>query len=355
MLFTSAFDDAFVYRYNQNDLIPESKIDVRYVHGPKHRVIHDIINKDKVLTLPVVTIEQTDLVRDPSRVVNKHQNIYRPLANDYRKKGKLPTPVPVNIGVKVSIIAKYKEDIDQIVQNFAVNCNPYIVVSWKVPDEFKFDFQDELRMQIEWSQQCTYTTPAVLAKDDKYRITADTNFTIKGWLFPSTENPEGVIYVVDSNFINANLAAKLVPYDDYPSLSASYVESETMSISAYPSFTNLFYTVSGDSVMLLEPTNISKSIKNSFLLLGKRFDYNNNWYLSSGDLNFYTNFQEISTAKGPVISAFRLPSEYVTVFNDNAASISIPTDSISANAPFTFVTSNSASWTYWHFNLTTVD
>lgn len=351
MLFTAAFDDAFIYRYNQQSLEPESKIDVRYVHGPKQRVIHDIVTKEKNLTLPVVSIEQTSLARDPTRVVHKHQNIIRPMVNDTSRVGKLPTPIPVTIDVKVAIIAKYKEDVDQIVQNFITTCNPYFVVSWKVPEEFGFNFIDELRIQIEWSGNVSYATPSTLSKEDKYRITADTTFTIKGWIFPPTQNPEGTIYVIQNKFINASLAGRLMSYDDYPALSAAYAESETISISAYPTFTNLYYSTSADIVPIYSPITIKRNLQNSFLLLGKRFSYSNNWYLSSGTPNLIGTFEEIDTVKFPIISAFRLPASYVSVDSDNVATITLPISSLSAQGNFTFVTSNSAGWTSYPFNL----
>lgn len=354
MLFTAAFDDAFIYRYNQQTLKPESKIDVRYVHGPKQRVIHDIVAKEKNLTLPVVSIEQTGLARDPNRVVHKHQNIIRPMVNDNSRVGKLPTPIPVNMDVKVSIIAKYKEDVDQIIQNFATVCNPYFVVSWKVPEEFGFNFIDELRIQIEWNGSISYASPSTLSKEDKYRITADTSFVIKGWLFPPTENPEGTIYVIQNKFINASLAGRISSYDDYPALSAAYAESETISISAYPTFTNLYYSTSADIVPIYESISIKRNLQNSFLLLGKRFSYSNTWYLSSGTSNLIGQFEEIDTVKFPTISAYRLPDSYVSVQSDNSATITLPVSSLSAQGSFTFVTSNSAGWTYWPFNLNIV-
>lgn len=351
MLFTAAFDDAFIYRFDQQNLQPKSKIDVRYVHGPKQRVIHDIVTKEKNLTLPVVSIEQTSLTRDPNRVVHKHQNIIRPMVNDNSRVGKLPTPIPMNMDVKVSIIAKYKEDVDQIVQNFASVCNPYFVVSWKVPEEFGFNFIDELRIQIEWNGSISYATPSTLSKDDKYRITADTSFTIKGWIFPPTENPEGTIYVIQNKFINASLAGRVSSYDDYPALSAAYTESETISISAYPTFTNLYYSVYSGIIPLYESTNIRRDLQNSFLLLGKRFSYSNSWYLSSPASNLIGTFEEIDTVKFPTISAFRLPDSYVSVNSDNSATITLPVSSLSAQGKFTFVTSNSAGWTSLPFNL----
>ena len=346
MLFTSAFDDAFVYRYDFNTKTPESKIQVRYIHGPKQRVIHDIVTKEKNITLPVVSIEQTGLSRDPDRVTHKYQNIYRPLLGDPSRVGKIPTPIPVTMDVKVAIIAKYKEDIDQIIQNFATVCNPYFVVSWKIPEEFKLDFTDELRVQIEWSGNISYTTPTSMGVDDKYRITADTTFTIKGWLFSSSQNPEAPIYVVNTKFINQNLLSRVSGYDDYPKLSASYAESDTVMISAYPEFTNIYYYKSGTTVPIIQPTALNYKLRNTFLILGKRFDYNNTWYLSSQQTDTVLNFEEIKTAKFPIISAYKLPEDLIITHSDNSVSISLPNNFLSGFSDnFTIVTANSAGWT----------
>ena len=345
MLFTSAFDDCLLYRYDANTRLPKSKIDVRYIHGPKQKVIYDIVSKQKNLTLPVVSIEQTNLARDTDRIMHKNQNIYRPTSNN---SGKIPMPVPVTMNLKISIIAKYKEDIDQIVQNFVTVANPYFVVSWKVPSAFKLDFIDELRTQIEWDGSISYSTPSNMAAEDKYRITGDTSFTIKGWLFQSTDNSEALIYEINTNFIASDLTSRILSYDDYPSLSGAYAENEMISVSAYPQFTNLYFNSTGDIVPIRENIEIKTMNENKFTILGKRFSFNNNWYLSSGNPSLFSGYEKITTAKFPTISAYRLPYEYVSVADDNMAVITLPPNSLSASGRFTFVTSNSAGWTSWN-------
>ena len=42
--------------------------------------------------------------------------------------------------------------------------------------------------------------PTELTSSQKARITADTSFTIKGWLFKDTALPAGNIYYIDQNF-----------------------------------------------------------------------------------------------------------------------------------------------------------
>ena len=47
-------------------------------------------------------------------------------------------PVPVNLEVSMSILARYMEDVDQIISNFAPYNNPYIILSWPVPKAFRY-------------------------------------------------------------------------------------------------------------------------------------------------------------------------------------------------------------------------
>jgi len=73
--------------------------------------------------------------------------------------------------------------------------------------------------------------------------------------------------------------------------------------------------------------------------------------LSSNSVYSFGTLEEIKADNFPTISAYRLPNSLVTVESDNTARINLPANSLSALDSFTFVTSNSAGWTYWPFNL----
>jgi hypothetical protein len=341
-LFVSAFDEAFVYRYDARTREPKEKIEVRYVHGPKHRVLHDLNDRAKTLTLPVVTIEQTSISRDPTRVFNKNKHFYHQ-GSEQNSLTKIPTPIPVNIELAVSVICYFKEDLDQILQNFITNCNPYIIVSWKTPEDFDLPFLEEIRSEIQWSGDAPITNPKDLSPDVKWRISADTSFTIKGWMFKSIDETVAPIYKIDANFKNVNLSNRVYAWEDFPSLSGNFSESDVVSISAYPSFTNIFYNYQNIKLPIHDNLIIDAGLDNNFLLYGKRFDYNNTWYLSSGEVDFYTNFELVSTARSPLISAYNI-TDWVTVENDNVARINIPANSLSTFGEFKIITANEASW-----------
>jgi hypothetical protein len=340
-LFVSAFDDAFVYRYNAIDRSVKERIDVRYINGPKHRVLHDLNDRAKTLTLPVVTFEQVSLARDTSRILNKGEHFYRSGGDD-NKIAKIPIPIPVNLEFNVSIMTYFKEDLDQIIQNFIVNCDPYIIVSWKTPEAFGMPFLDEIRSEIQWSGNISYTNPKDLSPDTKWRIGADTSFTVKGWMFKSLDQRQAPIYTVRTDFKSTNLSG-YYSYDNIPSLSANSIDTDVVLVSAYPEFTNLFYSYGGIKLPIYEDLAINSNFENSFLLYGKRFSYTNSWYLSSGEPNFYTNFELVSTARYPLISAYDV-TDWVTVESDNVARITIPSNTLSASGNFKIITANEAGW-----------
>lgn len=336
--FTAAFDDCFVYRYSK-DFIAKEKIHVRYVMGPKNRVLYDIVNQAKNLTLPVISMDQKNIKRDSSRIQFKGGKItsYNSFNQDVKK---IPSPVPVTMDVDVSIVANYKEDIDQIVSNFIAWCNPYFIITWKVPEEFGMDHVEELRTEVTWSGSVDYETPINIDNTEKYRIVGNTSFNLKGWIFPVVESPTAPIYVVRTNFVAVS-SSDALHYDNYPSLS-QLESTETILISAYPEFTNCF--INGLPFDSLELNDISYQ---TFTFFGKRYGFNNSWYLSSNNVISVSglDFEEIRTARYPVISAYKIPDNLITTVNDNIVTIRFGSGySNLSSGDYTFVTSNSAGW-----------
>ena len=64
-----------------------------------------------------------------------------------------------------------------------------------------FPNTQEIRSEVEWSGTMNLTYPEELQPTTSYRVSADTNFTIKGWLFPDKSQVDGPrIFYVESNF-----------------------------------------------------------------------------------------------------------------------------------------------------------
>jgi hypothetical protein len=371
--FIAAFDDVVISRWNK-DRSAKSNIEVRYVFAPKHRVMYDIINKAQNITLPAVAVDLASITRDNDRVFNKLAPSYISTSFDDEPKSvsKFLMPVPVNLEINMSILARYMEDVDQIISNFAPYNNPYIILSWPVPKDFGTEYDQEIRSEVLWSGQLDYNTPTDTTYSDKFRITVDTTFTIKGWLFPERKDTQGTIYKVDSNFVAVDLRNRLYnPLDrteivdnlsyeqqGYGALSGyddtvptNY--SEMVTVSGRPEFTNIFYTATGNAVEMRNDVPILSSVNNGFLLYGKRFDYDNNFYLSAentgnvdGRGGFFSDYQAITSGDTTVstISGFKLTDTYFTVTNDNIVSFYFPANTLSGHGNFTLVTGNEAGW-----------
>jgi hypothetical protein len=201
--FIAAFDDVIINRYNKDRTVND-KIQVRFLYAPKQRVVNDILNKSQHITLPAISVSVASISRDESRVFNKIFGSYNQLGtsdagiNTVSKF--LPSPVPINVDISMSIITKFQTDMDQIISNFIPYTNPYLVISWKVPTELVTEVQ-EIRTEVLWSGDVSITYPEDLAPSSPYRVTADTTFTLKGWLFPDKSVGDGPnIFYVDTNF-----------------------------------------------------------------------------------------------------------------------------------------------------------
>ena len=360
--FVAAFDDTVISRFDKNRNAKQN-IDVRYVFAPKQRVMYDIVNKAQNLTLPVVAINLTGVSRDESRVFNKLVPSYMSgqLTDHPDKASKFLMPVPVDLSVSMSIMTRYMADADQIISNFVPYNNPYIILSWKVPADFGADYEQEIRSEVLWSGDLNYSTPTDVTYSDKFRVVIDTSFTIKGWLFPEQKDTQNIIYKIDNNFITVDLANRIYSPDgkklefltfeeqNYNTLSGfgdkvpkSY--TETVTISAIPEVTNIFYATTGTFNAARGLTTILSSYDNSFTLYGKRFDTSNSYYLSSNVDNFYTGYQEITSVKSPTISGYKLDSSSYSTGNDNIVNLFFPASSLSASGDFTIVTANEAGW-----------
>ena len=374
--FVAAFDDVVISRYDKNRQARQN-IDVRYVFAPKQRVMYDIINKAQNITLPVVSINLEGISRDNGRVFNKLEPSYIPAQENESSKvsSKFLMPVPVNIEVSMSILARYMQDIDQIISNFVPYNNPYIILSWKVPEEFGTEYDQEIRSEVLWNGNLTYSTPTDTTYNDMFRVTVDTSFTIKGWLFPEKKSTSGNVFKIDSNFINVDLKNRIYsPLDPtevtenlsyqqqgYTGLSSysttASLCSETVTVSGLPDISNLYYSSTGTLVPIEGTwtgslTNIISGISNTFILYGKQFDTNLNFYLSSTTMgaaatgaNWFSNYQKITSAKMETISGFKLTDDFYIVTNDNIASITLPPSTLSApGGKFNFVVANEAGW-----------
>lgn len=250
--FIAAFDDIIIKRYNKNREVVNN-LQVRYVYSPKQRVMYDLVNRAQNLTVPVVSVSITSISRDESRVFNKIEGYYysrglddktgQPTSINYK------SPVPINIGISMSILTKFQSDMDQILSNFIPYNNPYIIISWKVPvgvSKGGLSYPQEIRSEVLWDGAVNLSYPTDINAAEKYKVVGDTAFTIKGWMFPAAHDDVGNIFYIDANFHakrNITIYSEMSGTDSYsyPLSSGLVQETETVSISGFPQITNISY------------------------------------------------------------------------------------------------------------------
>jgi len=245
--FIAAFDDIIIRRYNK-EREPEANIHVRYVYSPKQRVLFDIVNRAQNITIPVVSVSINSVQRDESRVFNKIEGFFYSYGKDEKEYQRTVqhyrTPVPVNINISMSMVTRFQSDMDQILSNFIPYNNPYIIISWKMPDTVVpegFKVPQEIRSEVLWNGSINLSYPTDINASEKYKVIGDTAFTIKGWLFPAPANPVGNIFYIDNNFHNSR---NVTLYEDltgdtyvYPASTALINEKDVVSVEGYPQIT----------------------------------------------------------------------------------------------------------------------
>jgi len=323
--FIAAFDDVVISRYNR-DRQEQDKINVRYIYAPKERVMYDIINENKTITLPAIAVSITGINRDETRVFNKLDGFYyQGTVGEEKTSTHIKSPIPVNISLKVSVLSRYQTDMDQIISNFVPFCNPYVIVSWKVPTAFDLTNEQEIRSEILWDGNISMSYPTELTSSKKARVTADTTFIIKGWLFKNTTGPAGNIFYIDQN---TNLENKLENYDNFESLSGNTYtfptstglisDTQSINISGTPTISEIFY----NGVQLFDGITLTSDVTGNVRLNGNRFNDITNMLLSTNNSSFYTNLTSIDDFTRQIAISGQVVN--YTVIDDNRMTVEMP-------------------------------
>lgn len=204
------------------------------MYAPKQRVLFDLVNKAQNITIPVISVSITGVTRAQDRVFNKVPGFYfQKRATDQdpfqTTTSFVGSPVPIDISVSMSILTRYQSDMDQIISNFVPYSNPYIVISWPIPVDFNLTNSFEIRSEVLWSGNISLNYPTELTAGQKYRITGDTTFTIKGWLFPAAPtSPTENIFYVCAPFHNTGDITLETRYSDLSGETFTYATSSLL-------------------------------------------------------------------------------------------------------------------------------
>lgn len=288
--FADALNDIIIRRYNENR-VPGDQIHVNFLYSPKTRTLHELTNLAQHIKLPVICIIPQSIRRNTKRVFNKIEGSYwmdTTMGAHNSAWMHLLQPVPVDITVNVSIIARFQTDIDQILTNFIPYTDPYFVVSWKWPDVIPWaDF--EIRSHCHWNENISFTYPVDIPKTAPYRIIADTSFLIESWMFKDSPGTTGPIYVIDTSFTSVSDMRQyelMKTWENEDNTDWSPTTNWTV-ISARPQFISCtpFFTY------------VSPSAERTFTATGYMLDYTARLFVSGNNLNMF------STASSTALSA----------------------------------------------------
>jgi len=343
--FSNAFNDIVIKRYNI-DKEPEDQLHVNFLYAPKTRTLHDLVQKNQHIKMPIVSVSNGGFRRAPERVFSKIEGSYwadtkSPVTSAWVH---LLQPVPIDLTINMSIIGRFQTDIDQILTNFIPYCDPYIVVSWKWPDIIPWsDF--EIRSHIKWNENVAISYPLDINASQPYRVIADTSFTIESWMFKNSPPPGKPIYVIDTNF------ASVSAIEEYERMKAREDEYNTdhytdyTVISARPQFVNV------------DPFVINTNRESDITCYGRMLDYVETVYLSSSDWSMFdissssplsagvTYVQDLTT-KSTIYSGFsgiRVEDNAINYISQNAFSLSL---TMANSGYFDIIAVNSAGYGY---------
>lgn len=304
----TALNDIIIKRFKDDSRTDiEKKINVRFVYGPKKRVLYDIINAAKATTLPVVALDLKGFSHDTTRIFNKNGEFFDTIISGDNCAQYL-TPTPIKLNYSITIITRYRTDIEQIISNIIPHCNPYFVISIKVPSDFKLLGEQEIREIVTWSGNINIEHPDPINKDAKSIYTATTDFTVNGWLFKPEQPTAKPIYEINADVID-NLVEDWddikVHVESYPIIDYACVNNipqTTLNPDFKPGVSNI-----KDMYIPKEIFDISSELTTPIIsLIGNGLNYNNTYVLNGSTyvlkkLGEYKKFdlKNISTNRTP--------------------------------------------------------
>jgi len=328
--FLDAFDDVVIKRWDRSashskptQKGPDIRPTIRY--SPKQRIIEEYINNQAKMRLPVICFTISSLSRDSSRVFNKITGPQFNQSTNNEKMG-ISQPVPVNLVIKMDILSKYQEDIDQIITNFIPYLDDYIAVSWTSP----YLSSQEIRSIIQWDGSMGLEYPTDTRYSDQFRITGSTSFTIKGWLFKAES--ESPIKAIHNIYTHIHAVSGFYCDQSVMQQLTSAESSETEVISGRP----LIKDVSPYFVFPCKPTKI--------IATGDMFDFTTEYYLSGGSIIESAFYDFSGSSFEPYITSLSGIKIEPTILTENVLEFVFP--ALSSTGFVDFIAINDAGISY---------
>jgi len=203
------FNNIYI-KHTDEDNSPDSIIKVPIAYGPIQKFLARLeqkpdLRKRQAITLPRMSFELTSIQYDTSRKVSTMQT-FTAVRSEGGNPVKVFMPVPYNLGIQLSIITKYNDDMLQIIEQILPFFQP------------QFNLTIDLVSSIGEKRDIPMILENIQMNDnyegdfsDRRNLIYTLNFTAKTYMFgPIADNTEGLIkkvqvdYYTDTNRRNSS-------------------------------------------------------------------------------------------------------------------------------------------------------
>jgi hypothetical protein len=173
----------------------QQEIEIPCILGDRSIILKSLENEPGRYKLPLIILQNKALKTDTDRMADLHADVfyqqdssfskldidhhlYKPF-NLSKRRGQ-----PVIVDYDMTIITKYKEDMDQIISNWIVHFRPDIYFKWWHPRVKS----SPLTSQLVWSHNLSFDNSSEYNPQNIFTYKSTTTFSLKTWMFPGTQH-----------------------------------------------------------------------------------------------------------------------------------------------------------------------
>jgi hypothetical protein len=223
--------------------IVQKKIEVPCIFGDRGIILRSLENESGAIKLPLFILESKGIKTDTSRQCDLHvdvfyqqdeafsklppdHHLYKPY-NLSKRRG-----LPIILDYELTMVTKYREDLDQMCTNWMVHMRPDIYVRWWHPRNKTVPLESE----ILWSQSINTESNTDYDPTKRFQWKATTSFSFKTWVFPGLNGTDAAnpdTYGLIEYF-------NVYPMVSYPSWGGNNDEDLEAGVIKYPVYGDLY-------------------------------------------------------------------------------------------------------------------
>ncbi len=264
--FGTLFNQVYI-KHQEEDASDASLIKVPIAYGPIQKFLARLeqkpdLKKRTALTLPRMSFELTSIQYDSSRKVSTMQQFKSIRKDGGQEQIKVYMPVPYNIGIQLNIIAKYNDDMLQIIEQILPFFHPHFTLTVDLASSI--GEKRDIPMILENIQMNdNYEGPF----EERRSLVYTLNFTAKTYLFgPIANSSDGLIKKVQIDYhssTNVRNTSRQLRYVATPRALQDYDDDNATSLTDNINETIVAFGVSDASAL----------VENSYIMIDEELMY----------------------------------------------------------------------------------